>query len=505
MDGVDRTLSAEDLVICDVDKPLCLAGVLGGNNSGVSQDTTHIFLESAYFNPVAIRKTAKRYGISTDASFRFERGVNADDCKYALLRAAIMIKKLAGGEISSDVIDFYPRKIEDFQVFLTYEKVDALVGQVIPRDVIKSILHSLGIQINSITEIGMGLTVPSYRVDVQRDVDVIEEILRVYGYNNVEAPSKVSASMAHANRYEDFNVQNIIADQLVAQGFFEIMNNSLTTAQYETLSEDIQPAQRVTLLNPLSQDLAVMRQSMLFSGLETIAYNNNRKRTDLALFEFGKTYHKVGENYTEPKHLALFLSGNTYPETWNTSTEKTNFYQLKGYLLAIFSRLGIVDYQEEPATEGIFQEGITLKIGQQTLASLGIVRTSILNHFGIKQAVYYADVRWEVALEHLAKKVVYKEIPKYPEVRRDLALLLDEDVSFRAIYNIAHKTEKELLKKVFLFDVYQGDKLPKGKKSYAVGFLLQDSNKTLTDKQIDKTMESLLAAFQQEVGAQLRS
>lgn len=505
LDGVDRTLSAEDLVICDVDKPLCLAGVLGGNNSGVSQDTTHIFLESAYFNPVAIRKTAKRYGISTDASFRFERGVNSDDCKYALLRAAIMIKKLAGGEISSDVIDFYPRKIEDFQVFLTYEKVDALVGQVIPRDVIKSILHSLDIQINSITEIGMGLTVPSYRVDVQRDVDVIEEILRVYGYNNVEAPSKVSASMAHANRYEDFNVQNIIADQLVGQGFFEIMNNSLTTAQYETLSEDIQATQRVTLLNPLSQDLAVMRQSMLFSGLETIAYNNNRKRTDLALFEFGKTYHKVGESYTEPKHLALFLSGNTYPETWNTPTEKTNFYQLKGYLLAIFSRLGIVDYQEEPTSEGIFQEGITLKIGQQTLASLGIVRTNILNHFAIKQAVYYADVRWEVALEYLAKKVVYREIPKYPEVRRDLALLLDEDVSFRAIYNIAHKTEKELLKKVLLFDVYQGDKLPKGKKSYAVGFLLQDSNKTLTDKQIDKTMESLLAAFQQEVGAQLRS
>lgn len=505
LDGVDRTLSAEDLVICDVDKPLCLAGVLGGNNSGVSQDTTHIFLESAYFNPVAIRKTAKRYGISTDASFRFERGVNSDDCKYALLRAAIMIKKLAGGEISSDVIDFYPRKIEDFQVFLTYEKVDALVGQVIPRDVIKSILHSLDIQINSITEIGMGLTVPSYRVDVQRDVDVIEEILRVYGYNNVEAPSKVSASMAHANRYEDFNVQNIIADQLVGQGFFEIMNNSLTTAQYETLSEDIQATQRVTLLNPLSQDLAVMRQSMLFSGLETIAYNNNRKRTDLALFEFGKTYHKIGESYTEPKHLALFLSGNTYPETWNTPTEKTNFYQLKGYLLAIFSRLGIVDYQEEPTSEGIFQEGITLKMGQQTLASLGIVRTNILNHFAIKQAVYYANVRWEVALEYLAKKVVYREIPKYPEVRRDLALLLDEDVSFRAIYNIAHKTEKELLKKVFLFDVYQGDKLPKGKKSYAVGFLLQDSNKTLTDKQIDKTMESLLAAFQQEVGAQLRS
>ena len=317
LDGVDRNLSAEDLVICDTDKPLCLAGVLGGTNSGVGQDTTHIFLESAYFNPVAIRKTAKRHGISTDASFRFERGINIDDCKYALLRAAIMIKKIAGGEISSDVVDWYPKKQEDFQVFLTYEKIDSLIGQVIPRDVIKSILHSLDIQINSLTEIGMGLTVPSYRVDVERDVDVIEEILRVYGYNNIEFSSKVSASMAHASRYEDFNVQNVIANQLVGQGFYEMMNNSLTSVAYQELSADISAAQTVQILNPLSQDLAVMRQSMLFSGLETIAYNNNRKRTDLSLFEFGKTYHKIGESYTEPKHLSLFLSGNIYPETWN--------------------------------------------------------------------------------------------------------------------------------------------------------------------------------------------
>ena len=275
LDGVDRSLSAEDLVICDTDKPLCLAGVLGGTNSGVGQDTTHIFLESAYFNPVAIRKTAKRHGISTDASFRFERGINIDDCKYALLRAAIMIKKIAGGEISSDVVDWYPKKQEDFQVFLTYEKIDSLIGQVIPRDVIKSILHSLDIQINSLTEIGMGLTVPSYRVDVERDVDVIEEILRVYGYNNIEFSSKVSASMAHASRYEDFNVQNVIANQLVGQGFYEMMNNSLTSVAYQELSADISAAQTVQILNPLSQDLAVMRQSMLFSGLETIAYNNN--------------------------------------------------------------------------------------------------------------------------------------------------------------------------------------------------------------------------------------
>lgn len=505
LDGVDRSLSAEDLVICDTDKPLCLAGVLGGTNSGVGQDTTHIFLESAYFNPVAIRKTAKRHGISTDASFRFERGINIDDCKYALLRAAIMIKKIAGGEISSDVVDWYPKKQEDFQVFLTYEKIDSLIGQVIPRDVIKSILHSLDIQINSLTEIGMGLTVPSYRVDVERDVDVIEEILRVYGYNNIEFSSKVSASMAHASRYEDFNVQNVIANQLVGQGFYEMMNNSLTSVAYQELSADISAAQTVQILNPLSQDLAVMRQSMLFSGLETIAYNNNRKRTDLSLFEFGKTYHKIGESYTEPKHLSLFLSGNIYSETWNAPQEKTNFYYLKGYVKAIFDRLGITDLKETPSQEAIYQEGITLWLGQTAVASLGVVKNNILQHFDIKQQVFYADILWDHLLANLSKEVKYREIPKYPEVRRDLALLLDSDVSFETLHSIALQTEKELLKKVALFDVYQGDKLPKGKKSYAMSFILQDNNKTLTDKQIDKTMAALVEAFKKQTGAQLRS
>ena len=505
LDGVERTLSQEDLVICDADKPICLAGVIGGAYSAVSQDTTHIFLESAYFNPVAIRKTAKRYGLSTDASFRFERGINVDTCKYALLRAAILIKKITGGEISSDVIDFYPKKIEDFQVFLTYEKVDTLIGQVIPREVIKSILHSLDIQINSITEIGMGLTVPSYRVDVQRDVDIIEEILRVYGYNKIDFSSKVSASMSHSSKYEDANIQNIIGAQLAGQGFFEIMNNSLTTATYQELSSDINPSEQVAILNPLSQDLAVMRQSMLFSGLETIAYNNNRKRSDLALFEFGKTYHKLGDTYIEPKHLSVFLSGNVYPEAWNAPIERTNFYYLKGYVMNIFQRLGIEFLSEKPSQEAIFQEGIQLFKGKTLLASLGVVKRSILNHFEIKQEVFFADIYWDKVLENLSKEVVYTEIPKYPEVRRDLALLLQEDTSFEQLYQLAFATEKELLKKVSLFDVYQGEKLPKGKKSYALSFVLQDKNKTLTDTQIDKVMEALLGAFQRETGATLRS
>lgn len=503
LDDVERTLHSEDIMIYDAENPLCIAGVLGGANSGVTENTSQIFLESAYFNPISVRKSAKRHSISSDASFRFERGIDINLCKYALLRAAILIKKVAGGEISSEVIDLYPKKQEDFQVFLAYDKVDKLIGQVIPRDVIKSILRSLDIQIANVTERGLGLTIPTYRVDVQRDVDVIEEILRVYGYNNVKFSQKISATMAHSSKFDDFNVQNIIANQLIGQGFFEIMNNSLTTANYSELTKDISDENSVRMLNPLSSDLAVMRQSLLFSGLETISYNINRKRTDLQLFEFGKTYHKINE-YTEIKHLTLFVSGNKTSENWNTSIQKTNFFTLKGYLVAIFERLGI-SYEEKPVQNDSLQEGISFYINETKIADLGIVKKSILKYFGIKQEVFFADVLWEEVLNNIQKKLTYKEIGKYPEVRRDLALLLDEKISFKNLYDIAKKTEKNLLKKVSLFDVYQGDKLPEGKKSYALSFILQDDNKTLTDKQIDKVMAHLLSAFEKEVNAQLRS
>lgn len=504
LDDVERTLHSDDILICDSQKPICIAGVLGGINSGITENTTHIFLESAYFNPVAIRKTAKRQGINTDASFRFERGIDINNCKYVLLRAAAMIKKIAGGEISSEVIDFYPKKQEDFQVFLTFDKVDKLIGQHIPQNTIKSILRSLDIQINSSTERGLGLTIPSYRVDVQREVDVIEEILRIYGYNNINFSTKVNATMAHSSKLDDFNVQNIIAQQLTAQGFFEIMSNSLTNVEYANLSEHIVQENNVKILNPLSNDLAVMRQTLLFSGLEALEYNLNRKRTDLQLFEFGKSYYQQEGNYFEKKHLCLFVTGNKSTETWNVPMQKTDFFLLKGYVTSIFERLGFINLQEKPTDNKALQEGISFWINNQKLADLGVVKKSILKYFDIKQEVIFADIHWDIVLKNITSNIILKEIPKYPAVRRDLALLIDEKISFKELYQIAFETEKKLLKNVSLFDVYQGNHLPKGKKSYAMSFTIQDDSKTLTDKQIDKIIANLQEQFSAKTGAELR-
>lgn len=503
LDEVERVLHSDDIIICDTQKPLCIAGVMGGINSGVTDQTTHVFLESAYFNPVSVRKTAKRHAINSDASFRFERGIDINNCKYALLRAAALIKKIAGGEISSEMIDLYPKKSEDFPVFLTYEKINKLIGQEIPNNTIKSILHSLDIKINSITERGLGLSIPTYRVDVQREVDVIEEILRVYGYNNIKFSEKVNATMKHSSKFDDFNVQNIVAQQLISQGFYEIMTNSLTTSDYEQLLPDDWLQKQVKILNPLSNDLSVMRQTLLFSGLEALAYNINRKNPDLKLFEFGKTYHKE-QGYSEQKHLVLLATGNKTTENWNQSVQKMDFFTLKGNLVAIFERLGIA-FTEKPTDHNALQEGISFCSGEQKLADLGLISRSVLKHFGIKQEVIYADIHWEVLLGNLNKKIIYKEIAKYPAVRRDLALLLDQDVLFQDLYRVAFETEKKLLKSVSLFDVYQGDKLPKDKKSYALGFVIQDDNKTLTDKQIDKIMAHLQESFKKHFNAELRS
>lgn len=505
LDDVERTLTASDIVISDSEKPLCIAGVMGGINSGVTENTTHIFLESAYFNPISVRKTAKRYAINSDASFRFERGIDIGNCKYALLRAAALIKKLAGGEISSEITDIYPKKAEDFQVFLTFDKVNQLIGQEIPHTTIKSILRSLDIQINSATERGLGLSIPTYRVDVQREVDVIEEILRVYGYNNVKFSEKVNATMRHASKYDDFNVQNIVSQQLTSQGFYEIMCNSLTTLQYSELVADVQQENAVKILNPLSNDLAVMRQSLLFSGLEALLYNINRKRTDLQFFEFGKSYHTTGDSYLETKHLTLFTTGNTSAEAWNKPQQKTDFFILKGNVMAIFERLGILSVEEKPTENQALQEGIAIFANNEKLADLGIVKKSVLKHFDIKQEVVYADILWENVLKNISKKLVFTEIPKYPSVRRDLALLLDAEISFKDLYKIAFETEKKLLKSMSLFDVYQGDKLPSGKKSYALSFIIQDKDKTLTDSQIDKIMNHLQENFKKRVNAELRS
>jgi phenylalanyl-tRNA synthetase beta chain len=504
LDDVERTLHEEDLMICDEKGPLCIAGVFGGKNSAVSEHTTSIFLESAYFNPVSIRKTAKRHQLNTDASFRFERGIDPTITAYALKRAALLIQEVAGGEITSDLSDIYQKKIEDFSVFLNFANAAKIIGQEIPKDTIKQILVSLDIKVNSISEYGLGLTIPSYRVDVQREIDVIEEILRVYGYNNISFSKKLNATISNSPRNEDYKLQNIVASQLNSQGFHEMMANSLTTASYVKLSDALKEEHNVTMLNPLSNDLATMRQSLLFSGLEAISYNINRKNGDLKLFEFGKTYHKFLSGFEEHKHLTLLVSGNRNKESWTTEQRPSDFFMFKGYVDAVLARLGIQKTQNSAVTSDIFSEGIAIGTGHNALVEFGVVKKSLLKHFGIKQEVFYADFNWDHIIKALSGKIKFTDIPKYPEVRRDLALLIDHNVSYDSIYTIAIQTEKSLLKSVNLFDVYEGSNLPEGKKSYGISFIIQDNSKTLTDAQIDKIMGKLQKNFETELGASLR-
>jgi phenylalanyl-tRNA synthetase beta chain len=504
LDDIERTLHEEDLMICDEKGPLCIAGVFGGKSSGVSESTTSIFLESAYFNPVSIRKSAKRHQLNTDASFRFERGIDPTITEYALKRAALLIQEVAGGEITSDIVDIYPKKIEDFPVVLNFDNVKKIIGQELPKEIIKNILASLEIKVNSVSDAGLGLVIPAYRVDVQREIDVIEEILRVYGYNNIKFSEKLNATVSVSPRTEDYKVQNVIATQLNSQGFNEMMANSLTTSAYVQLSEMLKEEHNVVILNPLSNDLAAMRQSLLFSGLEAISYNINRRNSDLKLFEFGKTYHKFPAGYEEHKHLTMFITGNRNQESWTNTQKPTDFFLFKGYVNGVLSRLGIQKTQNLPMTSDVFSEGIAIGFGNDILVEYGVVKKSVLKHFDIKQEVLYADFNWALILKLLSNKIKYVEIPKYPEVRRDLSLLLDDSVSFDAVYNLARQTEKSLLKDISLFDVYQGQNLPEGKKSYAVSFAIQDNTKTLTDVQIDKIMSKLQKNFETELGASLR-
>ncbi|WP_369049067.1 phenylalanine--tRNA ligase subunit beta [Tenacibaculum sp. UWU-22] len=505
LDGVERELSAQDIMICDAeDNPLCIAGVLGGINSGVTQDTRTIFLESAYFKPVSIRKTAKRHGLNTDASFRFERGIDITQTEYALKRAALLIQQYAGGKLSSDIIDIYPEKVEDFQVFLSFANIYKLIGQKISPETIKKILSSLEIKINSSTEAGLGLTIPSYRVDVQREADIIEEILRVYGYNNIEFSHKLKASITF-DRNNKVKIENIAANFLSSLGFNETMSNSLTKPNYVNLSDTINDQENVTILNALSNDLKVMRQSLLFSGLESIAYNLNRKNNNLKFYEFGKTYHKNNKGYQENKHLTLLVTGNRTKDNWILPEKTTDFFYLKGIMLTLLNRIGINKLTSQPSKSDIYSEGITLCIKDAVIAEMGVVKPSILKEFGIKQPVLFADFNWENVLKFCGnEKFKMADLPKYPAVKRDLALLLDTQIEYKEIYNLAFELEKKLLKEVDLFDVYEGDKLPKGKKSYAVSFVLQNPNKTLEDKQIDKVMLKLQQAFENKLGAVLR-
>lgn len=505
LDEVERELAADDIMICDADdNPLCIGGVFGGLKSGVTEHTTTIFLESAYFNPVSVRKTAKRHALNTDASFRFERGIDINSTKYALKRAALLIEEYAGGKMSSDVLDFYPEKIEDFEVFLSFENTYKLIGQEIPKETIKNILASLEIKINSVTEGGLGLTIPSYRVDVQREADIIEEILRVYGYNNIEFSHKLNTSISFDSD-KDVKIENIVANQLTSLGFNETMANSLTKGDYVELSENLNADHNVEMLNPLSNDLKVMRQSLLFSGLESVSYNINRKNNALKLYEFGKTYHKYESGYQEDKHLTLFITGNRTKESWKTTTVNSDFFYLKGVVITLLSRLGFDNLKTSPVKSDMFSEGIILSLGKTKLVEFGVIKRSILKEFSIKQEVLFADFNWQNILDLVGnKKLKVSGLAKFPTVKRDLALLLDNKVEFKEIYNLAFQSEKKLLKEVDLFDVYEGDKLPEGKKSYAVSFVLQDENKTLADKQIDKIMQKLQQTFEKNLDAVLR-
>ncbi|MEG9326427.1 phenylalanine--tRNA ligase subunit beta [Salinimicrobium catena] len=505
LDEVERELHEEDLMICDTEKPLAIAGVFGGLGSGVTKNTNKIFIESAYFNPVTVRKTAKRHGLNTDASFRYERGIDPNITDYAIKRAALLIKELAGGNITSDIDDHYPNKIEDFPVFLTYDKINTLVGQNLEKETIKSILTSLEIRVNNVTETGMGLTIPPYRVDVKREADVIEEILRVYGYNNIKFGEKINASVANSSRFEDYKLQNLIASQLVGQGFYETMANSLTTPAHNELSEQLKEEHNVKMLNPLSQDLSVLRQSLLFSGLEAVSYNLNRKRSDLKFFEFGKTYHQYESGKTEAKHLSLFISGNRAAESWSQALQKGDFFYLKGVVTAVLERLGISELKSSPVKNDIFSEGMTFSSNKTRLVEFGVIKKKILKNFDIVQEVLYADFKWDEVIETAkAQQNKFRDISKFMPVRRDFALLLDNSVTFEDIYNIAYRTEQKLLKNVNLFDVYEGKNLPEGKKSYAISFIIQDEQKTLTDKQIDKIMNKLQQNFEKQLGAELR-
>lgn len=515
LDEEERELDQNDLMICNTEEGMCIGGVFGGIKSGVKGTTKNIFLESAYFDPVFIRKTARRHGLNTDASFRFERGVDPNGVIYALKRAAILIKELAGGTISSEIVDVYPQPVEDFKVNISYAGVTRLIGKEIGPEKIKNILTSLEIKIEKEDEKGLSLLVPPYRVDVQREADVIEEILRIYGYNNVEIPSLVKSSLQYAEQPDRNQMRNLAAEMLTAQGFNEIWSNSLTkTGYYEELNQ-LKEKQTVKLLNPLSADLNGMRQTLLFGGLEAIAYNANRQNKNLKFYEFGNCYFFKGTqlrehpetNYREEEHLGLFITGNKEEENWAAKEQPTSFYSIKTYAENILKRFGFdtAQMQISDTENELFAEGLSYQLNNKTLLEVGMVTKRRIKKFDIENPVYYADFDWgRILLERKKHQVLFEELPKFPAVRRDLALLIDKGVKFSQIKESALKVERQILQSVNLFDVYEGKGVPAGKKSYAVSFILRDDQRTLTDKQIDKTMKKLLAAFERDFDAQLR-
>ncbi len=515
LDYVERTLSSKDLMICNTSEGMCIAGVFGGVKSGVTGSTRNIFLESAYFNPVSIRKTSKRHGLKTDASFRFERGADPDIAPWALKRAGMLIRDLAGGKISSGIADVYPQPLRRERIEVSYANINRLIGKDIEPDTVKRILHLLDIEITNETSGKLMLEIPLYRVDVKKEADVIEEILRMFGYNNISIGSHVNSSLSYMEKPDRDKIVNTVSDMLSANGFSEIMCNSLNPAEWYEKNEDFSREQLVILANPLSSDLNAMRQSLLFGGLSSVAWNINRQNSDLKLYEFGHSYfyHKSGEeypsdtDYTEKESLDLFVTGNTLRKTWNSKSAPTDFYYIKGYVELVFSRLGVEtgSLGTGENAKKYFAESISYIHNNRILAESGRLSKQYLQQFDIRQEVYYGHIDWDMLLAIIRNtEVSFRELPKYPAVRRDLALLIDRGIKFGQVKDLALRTEKNILQEVSLFDVYESDTLGQNKKSYAVSFILRDDLRTLTDKNIDKVMNNLIRVYEKELNAQIR-
>ena len=519
LDEVERTLSDRDLMICNTQEGMCIGGVFGGLKSGVTESTTDVFLECAYFNPTWIRKTARRHVLNTDSSFRFERGCDPNDTIRVLKYAALMIQELAGGQITGEIQDVYPAPIAKPVVELSYQKVNSLIGKNIEKETVKSILNSLEIVISKETDDTLTLEIPTYRVDVLRDVDVIEDILRIYGYNNIELSDSVKSNLSYETQTDkSYDLQNLISEQLTGCGFNEIMNNSLTKESYYNNSEAYPISSCVHLINPLSSDLGVMRQTLLHGGLESISYNRNRQNPDIRFYEFGNCYYFDADKktqddnlkeYSEEFHLGLWLSGNSIDNSWTAPNEKASVYQLKAYVENILTRLGIPSsrFEYTQFSNEVYSAALNIqaKGKEKSLGTLGIISKKYLKGHDINADVYFAELNWDTLMKEIKKHTItYADISKFPAVKRDLALLLDKNILFDQIEKVSYKAERKLLKEVSLFDVYEGKNLPEGKKSYAVNFVLQDEEKTLNDKQIDAVMSKIQKSLEDELGAKLR-
>jgi len=514
LDEQERKLHQDDLMICNESDAMCMAGVFGGIQSGVTDKTKNIFIESAYFNPVWVRKAARRHGLSTDASFRFERGTDPNITVYAAKRAAMLIKEIAGGQISSEIVDVYPTKVENQKVEVNLGRMCRFIGKEIPAAQLKAIFKGLEMEIVAEKGDDITLSIPAYRVDVTREADVVEDVLRIYGYNNVEISHTIKSAITIQKKPDKVRITDLASEFLSANGFNEIMSNSLTKASYYEGLDSFKDENTVKILNPLSSDLNGLRQTLLFNGLEAAIFNINRRNTDLKLYEFGNCYSytkkdsdNLLDSINEDTRLGMLLSGNQTIASWNLKAEPTNFFVLKSYAEKVLHKFGvnIEKTTTQELSNELYSDGLTYFMGEKVLFTIGKVHPKLLKQFDIKQDVFFAEIRWDVAVRFFGRNVVsYNEIPKFPEVKRDLALLINSDVTFKTLKDIAHKTEKKLLKSVTLFDVYEGEKLGEGKKSYALNFIIQDETKTLTDVQINGIMNNLIAAYEKEVNAKLR-